>query len=53
MDPAKQAVDAVADGVKKATLGGGKKEKKKGGDAPQRAQEMSPPPEFLQHRLDL
>ena len=55
MEPAKQAVDSVTDGVKKVALGGGKKEKKKGGagDAPQRALEMSPPPDFLQHRLEM
>lgn len=56
MDPAKQAVESVADGVKKVAIGGGKKEKKqKGGaaGAPQRALEMSPPPDFLQHRLDM
>ena len=56
MDPAKQAVDSVAEGVKKVAIGGDKKEKKKkggAGDAPQRALEMSPPPDFLQHRLDL
>lgn len=54
MEPAKQAVESVTEGVKKASLGG-KKDKKKGGagDAPQRAVEMSPPPEFLQHRLDM
>lgn len=56
MDSAKQAVDSVADGVKKVTIGGDKKkEKKKGGagDAPQRPLELDPPPAFLQHRLEM
>lgn len=52
MEPAKQAVDSVAEGVKKVAIGG-KKDKKKGGADTQRAVEMSPPPDFLQHRLDM
>lgn len=53
MEPAKQAVDSVAEGVKKVALGG-KKDKKKGGAATSQGPvEMSPPPDFLQHRLDM
>lgn len=53
MEPAKQAVDSVAEGVKKVAIGGKKDKKKGGADGSQRALEMSPPPDFLQHRLDM
>lgn len=58
MDSAKKAVESVTEGVKKVAIGGPKKEKKpKGGapagDASQRALELSPPPEFLQRRVEL
>lgn len=59
MDSAKQAADSVVDGVKKMAIGGPKKEKKekkKGGqaaDGPQRALELNPPADFLQHRIDM
>ena len=53
MEPAKQAVDQVAEGVRKVAIGGKKDKKKGGADGSQRALEMSPPPDFLQHRLEM
>ncbi|KAK2770849.1 threonyl-trna synthetase [Colletotrichum kahawae] len=61
MDSAKQAVDAVAEGVKKVALGSANKDKapkkekkaKNAGDASAGPLELNPPPEFLQKRLDL
>ena len=53
MEPAKQAVDSVAEGVKKVAIGGKKDKKKGAADGSQRALEMNPPPDFLQHRLDM
>ncbi|KAH9890865.1 threonyl-tRNA synthetase [Xylariomycetidae sp. FL2044] len=62
MDTAQKAVESVTDGVKKVAIGNsekkaGKKDKKaaKGAadDASAGPLEMKPPPDFLQHRLDL
>ncbi|KAJ9160535.1 Threonyl-tRNA synthetase [Coniochaeta hoffmannii] len=68
MEAAKQAVDAVTEGVKNVTVGsdkpakapkekGAKKEKKSKGAAPAGeaagALEMNPPPDFLKTRLDM
>lgn len=64
MDAAKAAVEAVADGVKEIAIGKKeksakeqkpKKEKKKGGDggADEGALELSPVPEFINHRIEI
>src|SRR5438046_375609 len=62
MQPAKNAVQSVTEGVKKVAIGGdGKKDKKDKKDkkAPKHAHdasgpaEMSPPPEFLKRRLEI
>ncbi len=60
MASAKKMVDAVTEGVKKASIGGEKASKKKkakaapeGGGGGGGSLEMSPPPEFLKTRLEL
>jgi hypothetical protein len=55
MDSAKKVVESVTDGVKKVAIGGGKKEKKPKGGAGDGggSLELSPPPGFLQHRIEL
>jgi len=60
MEPAKKAVDSVAEGVKKVAIGGeGKKAKKdkkasgKDGVSDSIPLEMNPPPAFLQSRIEL
>jgi len=57
MEQAKKAVEAVTEGVKNVAVGekkGAKKDKKAvAADASAGPLEMKPPPDFLQHRLDL
>ena len=60
MEAAKQMVDAVTEGVKKASIGGEKGAKKEKKGKPPSADtagasplEMNPPPEFLKTRLEL